>query len=213
MSRSFVIATVVVVAALIGVSGVAYAQEEGVGSARFEIIIDPVGGTFWTEGSEESGESDFTQYHTALSATYNIHPNFGIEGELAGDFGVEQRLSSPNLSQSIGDTKAPGSLAYSGNVVVYPWTSHRALTPFVTGGVGRLTMLDRIAGNGFMVDNHSFFTTNVGGGVKYYWGRVGVRSDYRFLWASSSDDADPFFGRTDDRYGHRVTGGLILKFR
>ena len=106
MSRWFVMLTVV--AALIGVSSVAYAQEDGVGSARFEIVLDPVGGMFWTEGSEESGEADFSQYHTALSATYNVHPYWGLEGELAGDFGVEQRLSFTNPSQSIGDTKPPG---------------------------------------------------------------------------------------------------------
>jgi hypothetical protein len=50
---------------------------------------------------------------------------------------------------------------------------------------------------------------NVGGGVKWYAGRWGLRGDYRFLGVQSKDDAPPFFGQ-ETRYGHRVYGAVII---
>jgi len=37
-----------------------------------------------------------------------------------------------------------------------------------------------------------------------------LSGDYRFLIVRSDDDAPLFFGR-ETRYGHRVTGGLLIK--
>ena len=39
-------------------------------------FFTPVGGTFWTDGSEESGEPDFNQYHTALMV--HVTPAFAF---------------------------------------------------------------------------------------------------------------------------------------
>ena len=58
-------------------------------------------------------------------------------------------------------------------------------------------------------DTETFLTGNVGGGVKWYAGRWGVRGDYRFITVQSKDDAPAFFGQ-ETRYGHRVYGGVIL---
>jgi len=49
----------------------------------------------------------------------------------------------------------------------------------------------------------------VGGGVKWYSGRWGLRGDYRFIAVQSKDDAPEFFGR-EARYGHRVTGAFLV---
>ncbi len=49
----------------------------------------------------------------------------------------------------------------------------------------------------------------MGGGVKWYAGRWGLRGDYRFLAVRSKDDAPEFFGQ-ETRYGHRVYGGVML---
>ncbi|MBI1875943.1 MAG: hypothetical protein HYS05_18930, partial [Acidobacteria bacterium] len=46
---------------------------------------------------------------------------------------------------------------------------------------------------------------------KWYFGRWGIRGDYRFIAINSKDGAPAFFGR-DDRYGHRAYGGLIFGF-
>ena len=60
-----------------------------------------------------------------------------------------------------------------------------------------------------IADTNTFFTGNVGAGVKWYSGRWGLRGDYRFIGVRSKDDAPDFFGR-DNRYGHRVYGGVLL---
>ena len=60
-------------------------------------------------------------------------------------------------------------------------------------------------------DDETFFTSNAGAGVKWLFGRWAVRGDYRFVAINSNDDAPAFFGR-DNRYGHRVYGGLLFGF-
>jgi len=81
--------------------------------------------------------------------------------------------------------------------------------PYATGGLGGLTMFERpsLAIN----STETFLMGNVGGGLKWYAPnyRWGVRGDYRFTYVWSNRDAPAFFG-TDDRYGHRVYGGVIL---
>ena len=51
----------------------------------------------------------------------------------------------------------------------------------------------------------------VGGSVKWYApnGRWGVRGDYRFIALGGKDTGAAFLGQ-DDRYGHRVYGGIII---
>ncbi|MBI4476001.1 MAG: hypothetical protein HY654_02445, partial [Acidobacteria bacterium] len=73
--------------------------------------------------------------------------------------------------------------------------------------IGGLTMFEKQS-VGF-TDDETFLTENFGGGVKWYFGRWGVRGDYRFIAINSKDGAPEFFGR-DDRYGHRVYAGLIF---
>ena len=79
--------------------------------------------------------------------------------------------------------------------------------PYVTGGVGGLTLFERRA---LVVDDaETFLTGNVGGGVNWYAGRWGLRGDYRFIAVQSKDDAPAFFGQ-ETRYGHRVYGGVLV---
>lgn len=206
-SRWFV--TLTALAGLLALASVSYAQEDGARAGRLELLVNPAGGIFWTEGSESTGEPDFGQYNVALSGTWNFHPRWGAEGELAGGIGVEQRLTFPGVGgRSLGDVTPPNSLAYNGNIVFYPWTLNHSAAPYVTGGAGALTLLER---GGFTDDDQTYFTANVGGGVKYFLtSRWGVRGDYRFFWVNSEDEGPAFFGRADDRYGHRVSGGVIL---
>jgi hypothetical protein len=79
--------------------------------------------------------------------------------------------------------------------------------PYVTGGVGGLSVFER---TGLGINGtETFLTGNVGGGLKWYAGRWGLRADYRFVAVRSKDDAPDFFGH-ETRYGHRVYGGVIL---
>ncbi len=103
--------------------------------------------------------------------------------------------------------KAPTMLSYTANVVVSLATGH-SVVPYATGG-GGLTMFERPELGVF--NDETFFTGNVGGGVKWYAknNRWGLRGDYRFAVTQSKDDAPAFFGR-DTRYAHRVYGAVII---
>lgn len=207
MSRWFVGLTAIT--GLLVFGSVSYAQEGAAQPGRFELLVNPVGGMFWTEGSEGDGGPDFGQYNVALSGTWNFHPQWGAEGEFAGAIGVEQRLTFPGVSgPSLGDATPPSSLAYNGNIVFYPWTLSQAAVPYVTGGAGALTLLER---SGFTAGDQTYFTMNVGGGLKYFLTpRWGVRGDYRFFWVNSDSQGPAFFSQADDRYGHRISGGIVL---
>jgi hypothetical protein len=186
-------------------AGAASAQETA-GARRLEITGFPGGGILFTEGSSDSNEADFSNYALGGSLTYNFNRHWGVEGEFGGAFGIDQRISFAN-SPSIGDASPPDMLAYHGNVLFYPFKSDRRFVPYVTGGIGGLTMFEKQE-VGFDGDE-TFLTGNAGAGVKWYFGRLGVRGDYRFFAIDSKDDAPAFFGR-DNRYGHRVYGGLII---
>jgi hypothetical protein len=77
----------------------------------------------------------------------------------------------------------------------------------VTGGIGGLTLFDKATVG--VTSTDTFLTGNVGGGVKWFNGRWGLRGDYRFVTVKSRDDAPSFFGQ-ETRYGHRVYGGLLF---
>ena len=95
---------------------------------------------------------------------------------------------------------------YSGNVVVNA-ANRSSVVPYVTGGIGGLTLLDKASLG--IADSDTFLTGNVGGGVKWFNGRWGLRADYRFIAVQSKDDAPSFFGQ-ETRYGHRVYGGVLI---
>jgi hypothetical protein len=93
------------------------------------------------------------------------------------------------------------------NLVIAPRGSDRSFVPYVTGGLGGLTVFEEPE-VGFTEDE-SFLTGNVGGGAKWFFGRWGVRGDYRLFAIHGEQDAPAFFARRT-RYGHRVYAGIIL---
>ena len=138
----------------------------------------------------------------------NINRYVGFEGEVSGGLGVCRPSTStarrrPDVRRHL--------LNYSGNVVVNA-ANRSSVVPYVTGGVGGLTVFDKPELG--INDTQTFFTGNVGGGVKWYSGRWGLRGDYRFIAVQSKDNApaSAFFGQ-EKRYGHRVYGALILNVR
>jgi hypothetical protein len=183
----------------------AAAQVERPGAAPVEITFSPGGGVFFTEGTAGI-EPDFASYSLGASVTYNATRHVGVEGEIGGAIGVRQRLNF--IDNPFDSAKPPNMLSYSGNVLFYPASNERALAPYVTGGIGGLTVFERLAVG--ISDTETFFTGNFGGGLKYYFGRWGVRGDYRAIAIRSKDDASAFFGSDDTRWGHRVTGAFLL---
>ena len=188
--------------ALVLTAAPSFAQEVAPGPGTLEVTVIPAGGTFFTS---KGSNPDFGNYTYGGAVAVNFTRFVGIEGELGGTTGIAQDLA---LGAGTSHLKTPNTLNYSGNIVV-SLAGRGSVVPFVTGGIGGLTMFER---QGLGVDgNETFLTGNVGGGVKWYApnGRWGLRGDYRFVTVKSKDDAPEFFGR-DTRYGHRVYFGVVV---
>ena len=195
-------AVLISVVSVIG-SGRAYAQGVAPGQGTVVLTLIPGGATFFTEG-KDSGEPSFGNYELGAGVTVNFNRFVGVEGEVSGSLGLEQDLTF--AGQQTSNIKTPNLLNYSGNVVV-SLANHSLLTPYVTGGVGGLSLFER-PGLG-ITGTDTFFTSNVGAGVKWFTGRWGLRGDYRFIAVQSKDDAPAFFGQ-ETRYGHRVYGAILV---
>ncbi len=180
----------------------AFAQDEGFTPPTVEVTLIPAGGTFFTA---KGAGPEFGNYSYGGAVTYNINRFVGVEGEVGGTAGISQSLTVGSLGLT---ARTPNTLTYNGNVVVSAPTRH-SVVPFITGGVGGLTMYQRaeLAVN----STTTFLTGNVGGGIKWYAPsrRWGLRADYRFLAVRANDQAPAFFGQ-ETRYGHRVYGGVVI---
>jgi len=196
------------IAVLIAVASVvsarqAYAQESGAaGPGPVVVTIIPGGATFFTEGKDAHGPS-FGNYGLGGAVTVNFNRFVGVEGEVSGALGITQDLNFVNGTSNV---KTPNLLNYSGNLVLSA-PNKSSVVPYVTGGVGGMSVLKKESLG--ILDNETFFTSNVGGGVNWYAGRWGLRGEYRFVALRSKDDAPAFFG-AETRYGHRVYGGVLL---
>lgn len=193
-------AAVAVVGMLAGADQ-AYAQNSSTPGTVVVTAI-PAGGTFFTKGKDTS-EPSFGNYGLGGAVEVRLNRYVGVEGEVTGSLGVTQDI---DFTSGTSHLKSPDLLGYSGNLVVSAVTGG-SLVPYVTGGVGGLTLFDKpeLA----IPDTQTFFTGNVGGGVKWFNGRWGLRADYRFIAVRSNDDAPAFFGR-ETRYGHRVYGAVLI---
>jgi hypothetical protein len=192
--------------AAIGLAGASQAQaqtqEQSAGPGLVEVTIIPGGGTFFTEGKDTQGPS-FGNYDLGGGVTVNFNRFVGVEGEVSGALGISQSL---DFAGATSDVKTPHILNYSGNLIVSA-ANRSSVVPYVTGGIGGMSLFERA--NLGIGDTETFLTGNVGGGIKWYAGRWGLRGDYRFIAVQSKDDAPAFFGQ-ETRYGHRVYGGVIL---
>jgi hypothetical protein len=188
--------------ALVGGSSVANAQSTASGPGSAVVTLIPAGGTFFTQGKDTKAPS-FGNYGVGGAIEVGLTPIIGVEGEITGALGVTQDLEVVDGTRN---TTSPRLLNYSGNLVVSVPTG-TSVVPSVTGGVGGLTLFDKASLG--IADRETFLTGNIGGGLKWFNGRWGLRADYRFITVRSKDDAPDFFG-TETRYGHRVYGGLLL---
>ena len=195
---------IAVMVAVVGMAGAtsAFAQEVKQTPGRANVTIIPAGGVFFTEGKNDKGPS-FGNYGLGGAFDVNISRYVGVEAEVSGALGVVQDLQ---LTGGLANLKTPNLLNYSGNLVISA-PSYASITPYVTGGAGGLTLFDREALG--ISKTETFFTGNVGGGLKWVDGRWGLRADYRFIAVQSKDDAPSFIGN-ETRYGHRVSAGVLI---
>lgn len=202
MTRLLAVTLLVVTMAGAGATE-ARAQDGAPGPAPVVVTLIPGGATFFTDAKDDPGGPGFGNYGAGGSVAVHLNRIVALEGELTGAFGVSQSLGLSGLS---GKTRTPNLVNYSANVLVSAPTG-RAIVPYAAGGIGGLTLFERrelAIGQG-----DTFLTGNVGGGINWYAGRWGLRGDYRFIAVRGNDDAPAFFGR-DERYGHRVYGGVLL---
>ena len=155
--------------------------------------------------NKDANEPSFANYGLGAGVEVNFNRYIGVEGEVTGALGITQDIQFTNATANL---KTPNMVGYSGNLVVSAPT-HSAVVPYVTGGVGGLTLLDTQSLG--INDTTTFLTGNVGGGLKWFSsnGRWGLRGDYRFSAVRSDENAPAFFGQ-DTRYGHRVYGGVLI---
>jgi hypothetical protein len=206
---------IAVLLAAVGLIGIrpAYAQDSVPGPGAVVITIIPGGATFFREAKDTQGPS-FGNYDLGAGVEVNFNRYVGVEGEVAGALGVAQDLQFSGETLNL---KTPNFLNYSGNLVLSA-ANRSSVVPYVTGGIGGLSVFDKIDLG--INDTETFLTGNVGGGVKWFNGRWGLRGDYRFIAVRSKDDtgaagppgrvrAPSFFGQ-QTRYGHRVYAGLLI---
>ena len=199
------IAVLIAAASTLGASQ-AFAQESAAaGPGPLVVTIIPGGATFFTEGKDTHGPS-FGNYGLGGAVAVNFNRFVGVEGEVAGSLGITQDL---DFATGTSNLRTPNFINYSGNVVVNA-ANKSSLVPYVTGGVGGLSLFEKPSLG--VIGTNTFFTSNVGGGVNWYAGRWGLRGDYRFTAVKSKDDAPAFFGQ-ETRYGHRIYGGVLLNIR
>ena len=196
------IAVLLTVAAFAGATP-AFAQESAPGPGKVVITIIPGGATFFTEAEDNPLGPSFGNYELGGSVAVNFNRHVGVEGEVSGGIGVSQTMQVGSVTF---DERSPDLLNYSGNLVISA-PNRTSVVPYLTGGVGGLTMFERPGIT--PSDAETFLIGNVGGGVSWYAGRWGLRADYRFIAVQSKDEAPAFFGR-EERYGHRVYAGVLL---
>jgi hypothetical protein len=187
--------------------GTGFAQERTPGAGRIEFGAFPVGGIFF--GNDDANKPNFGNY--ALGATFSVNANkwVGFEGEIGGGVGIRQDMTFNGAT--LIDQATPHMFAYSGDVVVHVVGSDRLVAPYVAAGVGGLTVFARndVANLGILNDE-TYFTGNVGGGVKWFATRhVGLRGDARFIMVKNKDEA-PFF--SEQNKGVRVSAGVLLTY-
>lgn len=199
-----------VLAVVVFAAATAFAQERGVGAGRVEIGAFPGGGMFVTKTST-GNEPAFGNYALGGSFTLNVNPYVALEGEGGGTLGVRQAFTFGETAYT--NQRSPSMWMYHGNVVVNPHGNDRSLVPYLTGGLGGITLSPHREARTLGINTYqTFLTGNLGGGVKWFAApHLGFRSDYRLFVVKDSDTAPMFFGN-ETRYGHRVQGGLVLTY-
>jgi Outer membrane protein beta-barrel domain len=188
----------------------AFAQERSLGAGRVEIGAFPGGGMFFTK-TTNGNEPGFGNYALGGSFTWNVNRWVGLEGEGGGTLGVRQAFTLADRAYT--NQRSPSTWMYQGNVVVNPGGNDRPLVPYLTGGLGGITLSPHREASLLGIENYkTFLTGNLGGGVKWFAApHLGFRGDYRLFVVKNNDTAPLFFGN-ETRYGHRVQGGLVLTY-
>src|SRR5437016_2710000 len=138
MFRKWSVVAAGTIAALL-VAGAAHAQESGAGAGTIEVSAVPVGGMLFMK-STNGTEPKFGSYNLGASVTGNVNKYVGFEGDVGFGIGMRRDLTFQGVPFS--NQKTPNMWNYSGNVIVSPGGSDRAVVGYLAGGVGGLTLLN-----------------------------------------------------------------------
>jgi hypothetical protein len=202
---------IALVAAVALTLGTAQAQDIGAGAGpgRVEIAAFPVGGMFF--GHSDNHNPNFGDYALGGAVTVNVTKWIAFEGDLGGGIGIRQDMTVNGVSLT--NQKSPHMFAFNGDLVVNVMGRDRELCPYVLAGVGGLRVFTNteVASLG-LVSDETYFTGNVGAGVKWFATRhVGLRGDARLFMVKNKDQA-PFFNTDGNQFGGRIYAGVLLTY-
>ena len=203
--RAFLIAVVLV-------AGCAVASAQDLGAAKWEVGGWPGGGLFFT-GGDDNLEVNFNNWAYGGSGSWYFSPVVAVEAEVSYGLGLAQGVMYKN--KEVFHVQVPNTLQTSGNVVFFPGGARgRQLVPYVTGGVGVLTLISRNSTKQFgITEAERHLASNFGGGVKIFRGgdahNWGFRVDYRYILVNKNSDAAQFFAWSKSRPGQRIYIGML----
>ena len=193
----------VLAAILVSTGAPAFAQDVGAGKA--ELTLAPAGWLSITK-PDVFPEPSFSQFMFGGSITVNWSM-VGIEADLFMAPGRSQALQFGTTSVT---QKTPHVVVDSVNLVVPLMGNRRTTVPYVTGGIGEITVM-RTPDNIEQPDTETFTIGDVGGGLKWYSaGRWGVRGDYRYIVMRSKFASPGSFIGEELRKIHRFYGALVV---
>lgn len=131
-----------------------------------------------------------------------------VGGEFQANFSPEFELDAARSSLPFADE--PWINSYMANAVgALPLGDNGRWRPYVSGGLGVLTLRSDTLGNGNDVEpDDSRFAGNIGGGLLGFVSNVGFRGDVRFFRGFTNDgNIDPVENQTE-AIGNQILSGL-----
>jgi hypothetical protein len=183
--------------------------QESTGAERIEISSAVFGGGLFVVPPPVSGEDASRSYVVSGAVTANLTARIGVEGDVGVALG---RTDTHRVFGTVPtDQRTPNIMTLLVNGVYSPARSDRPFVPYVTAGVGALTVFGDTASPPFgLAPQHTYFVGSFGGGLRWFpvphWG---FRGDYRYLPIKKDDRTSP---QPVVGSAHRVYAALVLTF-
>jgi outer membrane beta-barrel protein len=169
-------------AVILGCSSMVFAQAETPTISTGTQIFSAFAGAQWfdiadqVDGIGDIGDNVETELNLGLRYQYNLSPHFGLEGNFMFSPAQHEFLGPEDAGIGSADMDA---LYYMGNVV-YNIAPGSRVVPFLTGGVGAVTLRIDPADNPDLSGNTTKIGANVGAGLLWAMGsRFGLRFEVR----------------------------------
>ena len=168
------------------------------------------GGMLWLPAATV-GDPASRSYVLNAALTVNVTRWIGLEGEGAFALGSSEAVSLYGTLPS--EHPTPNMFLGNGLVVYNPLGRNRRAVPYVSGGLGSLSVFGGPETAGFALQSNTSYLTGIAGaGLRWFpkphWG---LRADYQFL--AIRNDASPApDGQRTVRSAHKVYFALTRAF-